>query len=131
MVPSAQTKMGRPLAPRVAFCRNLNLTIFAPYGERGECCEMQRMLSLLYEYPDADKLFTMENRYRIQFPPSDSQDLGQDEIFFTLIEDGEAKRLRFHDYDEIYKRPGLYEQLFYERLGCNSPEKGFIRLKRI
>ncbi len=91
---------------------------------------MQRMLSLLYEYPDADKLFTMANRYRIQFPPSDSQDLGQDEIFFTLIEDGEAKRLRFHDYDEIYKRPGLYEQLFYERLGCNSPEKVADLLQR-
>jgi hypothetical protein len=88
------------------------------------------MLSLLYEYPDADKLLTMPNRYRIQFPPSDSQKLGQDEIFFTLIEDGEAKRLRFHDYDEIYKRPGLYEQLFYERLRCNSPAKVADLLQR-
>ena len=65
----------------------------------------------------------MSNHYRIQFPRSDSEKLEQDEIYFTLIENGEAKRLRFHDYDEIYKRPGLYEQLFYERLGCNSPEK--------
>ena len=67
---------------------------------------------------------------RIQFPPSDSEKLAQDEIFFTLIEDGEEKRLRFHDYDEIYKRPGLYEQLFYERLGCNSPEKVADLLQR-
>ena len=81
------------------------------------------MLSLLCEHPDAEKIFAMSKRYRIQFPASDTEKLGQDEIFFTLIEDGEAKRLRFHDYDEIYKRPGLYEQLFYERLGCNSPEK--------
>ena len=65
----------------------------------------------------------MPKRYRIQFPKSDSAKLGQDEVFFTLIEDGEAKRFRFHDYDEIYKRPGLYEQLFYERLHCNSPAK--------
>jgi SAM-dependent methyltransferase len=65
----------------------------------------------------------MSKRYRIQFPQSDSEKLGQDEVFFTLIEDGEEKRLRFHDYDEIYKRPGLYEQLFYERLRCNSPAK--------
>ena len=72
----------------------------------------------------------MANRYRIQFPPFNSQKLEQDEIFFTLIEDGEAKRLRFHDYDEIYKRPGLYEQLFYERLGCNSPEKVADLLQR-
>jgi len=56
--------------------------------------------------------------------------LGQDEVFFTLIEDGEAKRLRFHDYEEIYKRPGLYEQLFYDRLRCNSPEKVADLLQR-
>lgn len=65
----------------------------------------------------------MAKHYRIQFPRSDSENLGQDEVFFSLIEDGKTNRLRFHDYDEIYKRPGLYEQLFYERLRCTSPEK--------
>ena len=73
----------------------------------------------------------MSKRYRIQFPPSDSEQLGQDEVFFTLIEDGKEKRLRFHDYDEIYKRPGLYEQLFYERLRCNSPTKVALSLIHI
>ena len=72
----------------------------------------------------------MSKRYRIQFPPADSVELGQDEVFFTLVEDGEAKRLRFHDYDEIYKRPGLYEQLFYDRLRCHSPEKVADLLQR-
>ena len=72
----------------------------------------------------------MPKRYRIQFPPSNSEKLEQDEVFFTLIEDGEEKRLRFHDYDEIYKRPGLYEQLFYERLRCNSPAKVADLLQR-
>ena len=71
-----------------------------------------------------------KNRYRIQFPPADSEELPQDEISFTLIEDGKPKRLRFHDYDEIYKRPGLYEQLFYERLRCNSPKKVADLLQR-
>lgn len=72
----------------------------------------------------------MSQRYRIQFPPADSEKLGQDEVFFTLIEDGETKRLRFHDYDEIYKRPGLYERLFYDRLRCNSPDKVADLLQR-
>ena len=36
----------------------------------------------------------------------------------------------FHDYNEIYKRPGLYEQLFYDRLRCNSPEKVSDLLQR-
>ncbi len=31
--------------------------------------------------------------------------------------------LRFHDYDALYNRPGLYEQLFYDRLKCVSPRK--------
>ncbi len=44
-------------------------------------------------------------------------------MYFSLVENGESQRLRFHDYDEIYKRPGLYEQIFYDRLRCNSPEK--------
>ena len=52
---------------------------------------------------------TMPKRHRIQFPPSNSEKLGQDEISFILIEEGQEKSLRFHDYYEIYKRPGLYE----------------------
>ena len=58
-----------------------------------------------------DTLESMKKRYRIKFPPSSSVRLEQDEVFFSLIENGEARRLRFHDYAEIYKRPGLYEQI--------------------
>ncbi len=75
-------------------------------------------------------LLSMSKRYRIQFPPANSEKLEQDEVFFTLIEDGVTTRVRFHDYDEIYKRPGLYEQLFYDRLRCNSPEKVADLLQR-
>jgi len=65
----------------------------------------------------------MKKRYHIQFPAQGSHQLGQDEVFFTVIEDGKSTQLRFHDYDEIYLRPGLYEQLFYERLKCSSPQR--------
>lgn len=61
-------------------------------------------------------------RYRIQFPPQEATTLDQDEVFFYLMEQGERTKLRFHDYDKIYERPGLYEQVFYERLKCNSPK---------
>lgn len=64
-------------------------------------------------------------RHRIQFPPIGSHDLGQDEAYF-YVSDGRDKqrdRLLLHDYDEIYNRPGLYEQLFYDRLKCSSPAK--------
>jgi predicted TPR repeat methyltransferase len=63
-------------------------------------------------------------RYRLRFPPPDPDgELEQDEAFFFLLEDGETARIRFHDYGAIYRRPGLYEQLFYDRLKCQSPRK--------
>ena len=65
----------------------------------------------------------MSKRYRIQFPPAQEHDLEQDEAYFWLIEDNQRVKLRFHDYDQIFQRPGLYEQLFYDRLKCTSPKK--------
>ena len=65
----------------------------------------------------------MKQRHRIQFPPSDVDRLAQDETFFYLLEPEGKRKLRFHDYEEIYNIPGLYEQLFYERLKCQSPNK--------
>jgi len=43
-----------------------------------------------------------------------------------VIESGkifQARKIRFHDYHELYNHPGLYEQLFYDRLKCQSPQK--------
>ncbi|MEL6493321.1 MAG: methyltransferase domain-containing protein [Cyanobacteria bacterium J06621_3] len=65
----------------------------------------------------------MPNRHRIQFPAQDAKELEQDEITFHLIEEERRLELRFHDYAQIYLRPGLYEQLFYDRLKCTSPKK--------
>lgn len=64
----------------------------------------------------------MQKRYRIQFPRIESN-LNQDEAFFFLQESGKDRKIRFHDYDEIYQLPGLYEQIFYDRLKCSSPVK--------
>ena len=63
-------------------------------------------------------------RHHIRFPSADTNDLSQDEAYFTLVEaNGVETKLRFHDYDAIYSIQGLYEQLFYDRLKCQSPEK--------
>lgn len=61
--------------------------------------------------------------HNISFPITEPGALTQDQAYFLLREGDEVLRLRFHDYGEIYRRPGLYEQLFYERLRCNSPTK--------
>jgi len=65
----------------------------------------------------------MRPRYRIQFPPDDVNELGQDEVYFYLVEGEERRKIRLHDYDTMYSTPGLYEQVVYERLKCHSPSK--------
>lgn len=63
-------------------------------------------------------------RHHIQFPQLEAHKLAQDEVFFYLVDpDGDKTKLRFHDYDRIYEIPGLYEQIFYDRLKCSSPVK--------
>ena len=68
-------------------------------------------------------VFSDTTRHDIQFPKKFSSKVKQDEAFFFLREGSERVRLRFHDYNEIYARTGLYEQIFYERLKCASPKK--------
>src|SRR5690606_3273904 len=52
----------------------------------------------------------------------DVQGLDQDEEFCVVVQDGEERTIRFHDYDKIYAVPGLYEKLFSDLLKCSSPE---------
>lgn len=65
----------------------------------------------------------MQKRHRIQFPKGELTNHDQDETYFFLQGSGGQRKIRFHDYDEIYQVPGLYEQIFYDRLKCTSPKK--------
>ena len=62
-----------------------------------------------------------ETAFDLTFPPSSDARLDQDEEWCEVTIDGSRRRIRFHDYGEIYAIPGLYEHLFYERLECSSP----------
>src|SRR5215207_9690881 len=59
-------------------------------------------------------------RYELTFPDADSG-CDQDSECCEVRVNGQRRRIRFHDYHEIYALPGLYEQLFYDRLKCQSP----------
>lgn len=65
----------------------------------------------------------MKQRHRIQFPKAELTNFNQDEAYFYLQGSGGKRKIRFHDYDEIYQIEGLYEQIFYDRLKCTSPSK--------
>lgn len=65
----------------------------------------------------------MKKRHRIQFPKAELTSANQDEVYFHLQGSGGDRKIKFHDYDEIYQIEGLYEQIFYDRLKCVSPAK--------
>jgi SAM-dependent methyltransferase len=49
------------------------------------------------------------------------RELCQDEVYFYLMEGDSKEKIRLHDYHRIFEVPGLYEQVVYERLKCQSP----------
>jgi SAM-dependent methyltransferase len=62
-------------------------------------------------------------KYDIRFP-SDGRGVDQDQEWAEIGLNGNGKltRFRFHDYNKLYEQPGLYEQIFYEELECQSPQ---------
>jgi trans-aconitate methyltransferase len=60
------------------------------------------------------------DKFKVVYP-DDACERDQNEEFFTLVTDDSSKRLRIHDYDEVYKVPGLYEEVVYDHLKCDSP----------
>ena len=58
--------------------------------------------------------------YRVLYP-DEACELDQDEEFFTLVTENNSQRLRIHDYDKLYEIPGLYEEVVYDHLKCDSP----------
>lgn len=68
-------------------------------------------------------------RHNIQFPSMDAEHLDQDKTFFYLNKKENKEKILFHDYTRIFEIPGLYEQLFYDRLKCLSPQKVTESLK--
>lgn len=59
--------------------------------------------------------------YEITFPEPDGSGRDQDQEWCEVVIDGSPTRIRLHDYAAIYDVPGLYEQLFYRELRCQSP----------
>lgn len=65
-------------------------------------------------------LFGEHDKLHIRFA-DDEAALAQDAEWFEVWLDGEWRRYRIHDYDEVYNIPGLYESVVYKTLKCISP----------
>ena len=62
-----------------------------------------------------------KDRLQIRLPQPSNR-LDQDAEHCSVCVNGEWQDIRFHDYDHIYRIPGLYEQLFHDILDCSSPD---------
>lgn len=61
-------------------------------------------------------------QFHLRFPVA-SEGLDQDQEWceYRIDDEDEWTHVRFHDYHEVYRVPGLYEALFYQCLKCCSP----------
>lgn len=64
---------------------------------------------------------TARERFEIRFPAPNGANVDQDEEWCEVNLAAGWRRFRFHDYHAVYSIPGLYEQLFYRELKCDSP----------
>ena len=67
--------------------------------------------------------------FDIRFPSSNGTKFDQDEEWCEVRLEDDWRRIRFHDYHEVYSIPGLYEQIFYDELKCDSPRTVCGQLK--
>lgn len=58
--------------------------------------------------------------YRLEVPMS-GQANGPDDDFIIVHHEDEIRRIRLDDYGALYEVPGLYEDVIYDRLLCQSP----------
>ena len=63
----------------------------------------------------------MSNQFQVRLPEN-SEDLPINEEYFFITEGGQERRLKLHDYDEVYRIPGLYSYLALEKLSYRSPD---------
>ncbi len=62
-----------------------------------------------------------DERFEIRFPARNGATVDQDAEWCEVNLAAGWRRFRFHDYHAVYSIPGLYEQLFYDELKCDSP----------
>ena len=58
---------------------------------------------------------------KVIFPKIEGNSPTQDQEYCLVEINGTQRKVRFHDYQEIYNIPGLYEKIFYDKLACQSP----------
>jgi predicted TPR repeat methyltransferase len=61
------------------------------------------------------------SEYKIEFPSPEFR-MDQREEWIIVHSEGSDEKICLHDYARFYEMPGLYEEVIYKRLKCNSPQ---------
>lgn len=61
------------------------------------------------------------SEYKIEFPSTEFR-LDQNEEWIIIHSEGRDEKVGLHHYARLYEIPGLYEEVIYKRLKCNSPQ---------
>jgi len=61
----------------------------------------------------------MDKNFCIQFPKNQTLSLNHEYCYATI--QNKTCKIRFHNYKKVYSIPGFYEDLFHQKLRCNSP----------
>ena len=59
--------------------------------------------------------------FQIEYPSEECM-LEQSEEWFNLVTEEGRQRIRIHEYSRVYDVPGLYEEVVYNKLQCDSPK---------
>ena len=58
---------------------------------------------------------------QVTYPGKDCM-VEQNEEYFDLVTEEGRERIRIHEYGRVYDVPGLYEEVVYNKLRCDSPQ---------
>lgn len=58
--------------------------------------------------------------YQVVFP-NEEKAVDQDQEWFLVKNGDDDRKLRVHDYDQVFSIPGLYEKVVVDHLKCDSP----------
>jgi len=67
------------------------------------------------------RLERIDNEVEDLWLPDAVDGVDQDEEWCEIVVKGEKRRIRLHDYADIFRIPGFYEELFCDHLKCCSP----------
>ncbi len=100
--------------------RMAGLSIAAPTPDHESIKVLRNGINYLHQKSRTRMARGAASSPKVLFPDRNPA-VSQDQEWCLIAKDGCWQRVRFHDYAQVYRIPGLYEELFCNQLKCMSP----------